>query len=70
MDGRKVTITHTCSKELILKHPEFLDTSVENIEAGLKPIDVKIGKVTRPEQDDQPVYLIPYMDKSNSICGT
>lgn len=52
MDGRKVTITHTCSKELILKHPELLDTSVENLDAGLKPVEAKLGKVHRPDLDD------------------
>ena len=35
LDGRKVTITHTCSKELMLKQPEAFDSSVENQELGL-----------------------------------
>lgn len=69
-DGRKVTITHTCSKELILKLPESQDTSVESLEKGLQPVTSKLSKVQKPGMDDQPVYLIPYMDKSNVISGT
>lgn len=68
--GRNVTIAHTCSKELILKSPEALDTSVENLEAGLQAVSERLGKFQRPPMDDQPVYLVPYMDKSNQICGT
>lgn len=42
MNGRKVTITHTCSKELILKLPELQDTSVECMNAGLQPVPEKL----------------------------
>jgi hypothetical protein len=69
-DGRKVTITHTCSKELILKLPEQQDTSVESLNAGLQPVSEKLTKIQKPALDDQPVYLIPYMDKFNVISGT
>ena len=68
--GRRVTITHTCSKEFILKLPEARDTSVEADAGGLKPVAERLPKYRRPPLDDQPVYLIPCFDKSNQICGT
>lgn len=52
LDGRKVTITHTCSKELVLKLPEALDTSVENLELGLIPVAERLTKFQRPPLDD------------------
>ena len=39
-----VTIRHTCSKELILKQPEALDTSVEAEEIGLQPVGERLRK--------------------------
>ena len=65
LDGRKVTITHTCSKEFLLKLPEAFDTSVENAESGLKEVKPRLEKFARPPMDDQAVHLIPYLDKSN-----
>lgn len=49
--GRKVTITHTCSKEFILKLPEASDTSVESRRAGLKPVANRLAKFERPALD-------------------
>jgi len=50
--------------------PESQDTSVENKERGLQPLTNKLSKVRLPVNDDQPVFLLPYMDKFNVISGT
>ena len=61
--GRRITIEHTCSKEFVLKQPEARDTSVEAVAGGLKEVAERLPKYKRPPSDDEPVYLIPYLDK-------
>lgn len=38
LNGREVTIKHTCSKEFVLSQPDVIDTSVEALGAGLKGV--------------------------------